>query len=181
MKRFVVIMLLVVLALGTAGSLLADAPTDFSLKDTNGRNVRLSDYLGSNVILINFWATWCVPCQQELPTLESLYQRYQDRGLVVLGIAVDGPASTAGVNLNARRLGLTFPILLDRETRVVAQYNPRQEVPFTVVVGRDGAIHAVHEGYSPGDERVVEREVVQLLEVSNVIEAEDNTQAEETN
>src|SRR4051812_18502834 len=72
----------------TARSSPGSAP-DFTLRDLAGRDVRLSDYQGKNVVLLDFWATWCVPCEAALPHIEELYQRYKDNGLVVLGIAMD--------------------------------------------------------------------------------------------
>ena len=138
-----------------------DAP-DFALRDLSGRTVRLSDHRGK-VVLVNFWATWCVPCRVELPHLERLYKQYAGQGLVVLGVSIDGPESVAEVDPQARRYGLTFPVLLDQETRVVAQYNPKKTAPFTVIVGRDGAVARRREGYHAGDERLVEADIKTLL------------------
>jgi peroxiredoxin len=140
-----------------------NAVTDFSLKDVDGRNVFLSDFLGKDVIVINFWATWCLPCQQELPHVQRFHEKYKDQGLVVLGIAVDGPASVAKVKPHAKRLGLTFPILLDRESKVSATYDPRQVMPCTLVIGKDRTIRFTHEGYAPGDETKLEQEILGLL------------------
>jgi len=137
---------------------------DFALRDLAGRTVRLSDHRGK-VVLINFWATWCVPCKVELPHLERLYQEYRPQGLVVLGIAMDGPDSSANVDPQARQYGLSFPVLLDEETRVVAVYNPKRTAPFTVIVGRDGAVAKRREGYHAGDEVEVEADIKALLAV----------------
>jgi peroxiredoxin len=152
--------ILLAAALPAAGGNVA---TDFALKDTDGKNVYLSDYLGKKVVVLNFWATWCVPCQQEMPKVEQLYEKYKDRGLVVLGIAMDAPATVAKVKPHAKKLGLTYPILLDKETRVASTYNPRQVMPLTIVIGTDKVIRHVHEGYAPGDEATLEKEVVELL------------------
>ena len=135
---------------------------DFALKDLAGRTVRLSDHRGK-VVLINFWATWCVPCAAELRHLERLHQQYEGQGLVVLGVSIDGPESSANVEPQARRYGLSFPVLLDEETRVVALYNPKKSAPFTVIVGRDGAVAKRREGYHAGDEIEVEADIKTLL------------------
>ncbi|MEK6609042.1 MAG: TlpA disulfide reductase family protein [Myxococcota bacterium] len=136
---------------------------DFALRDLEGRTVRLSDYRGK-VVLLNFWATWCVPCAAELPHLVRLSDGHAERGLVVLAVSMDGPESVADVGSHARRYGLTFAVLLDEETRVVGRYNPKRAAPFTVLIGRDGSIASTREGYSAGDEIALEAEIKALLD-----------------
>lgn len=145
---------------GTAPGVQA-AP-DFTLTDLDGRTVRLSDHRGK-VVVINFWATWCVPCAAELPHLQRLYAKYRDQGLEILAISMDGPESVAAVGPQVRQYGLTFPVLLDEETRVVGVYNPKRTAPFTAIVGRDGAVATTREGYSAGDEVALEAELAALL------------------
>ena len=147
---------------GSGGTAQRGGASDFALRDLSGRTVRLSDHRGK-VVLINFWATWCVPCKVELPHLERLYKQFGPQGFVVLAIAMDGPESSANVDPQARQYGLTFPVLLDEETRVVAVYNPKRTAPFTVIVGRDGAVAKRREGYHAGDEVKVEADIKALL------------------
>lgn len=150
---------------GPRGAEPAGAPiSDFSLRDLDGRVVRLSDHLHRDVIVLNFWATWCVPCAAEMPHLQRLYETYRDRGLTVLAISMDGPESAANVDSFARRYGLSFPVLIDAETRVVGVYNPKRSAPFSVLIGRDGAVAMTHEGYSAGDEIALEARIRALLE-----------------
>jgi peroxiredoxin len=137
--------------------------TDFTLRDTDGKTVQLSDYLGKDVILLDFWATWCVPCQAELPHLQKLYGEQKDRGFVVLGIAMDGPESIAMVGTYARRYGLTFPVLLDEETKVVNVYNPKRTAPLSVLIDRRGQIARIRDGYSAGDEKLIADDVASLI------------------
>lgn len=137
--------------------------TDFTLRSLEGRNVRLSDHLGKDVILLSFWATWCVPCLGEMPELQRIYQAHKDKGLVVLGISMDGPESIANVESTIRRYGVTYPVLLDEETRVTALYNPTRDAPFAVVIDRQGRIVESKLGYTPGDEVELEKELVALL------------------
>jgi peroxiredoxin len=145
------------------GETKAPKRADFALRDLTGRIVRLSDYLGRNVVLLNFWASWCVPCAAELPQLDRLYRAHRSRGLVVLGIAMDGPETVANVASMVRRHGLTFPVLLDEETRVVGIYNPKRTAPFSVLIGRDSTVAKTREGYVTGDERAIEADVLSLL------------------
>jgi len=137
--------------------------SDFSLRDTNGKVVRLSDYLGQRVILLAFWATWCGPCAVELPELQKLYKAHAAAGLIVLGISMDGPETVAEVAPKTRRYGLEFPILLDEETRVVRAYNPKRAAPYSLLIDRRGVIVKTREGYATGDEVKLEQEIEALL------------------
>lgn len=125
--------------------------------------MRLSDYLGKNVVVLNFWATWCAPCMGELPHMQRLWDTYRDQGLVIISISMDGPESIANVVPTARRLGLTYPVVVDEETRVVGSYNPRKDAPYNVLIGRDGVIAKTKVGYSAGDEAALEAEIQALL------------------
>lgn len=136
---------------------------DFTLPDLGGRNVRLSD-LDGKVVVLNFWATWCVPCTVELPHLERMYKAHKDRGLVVLAISMDGPESAAQVESFARRYRLSLPVLLDTETRVTGNYNPTRAAPYNVLIGRDGVVAMKKEGYRSGDEVALEASIQKLLE-----------------
>ena len=137
--------------------------SDFTLRDTDGKNVRLSDFLGKDVVLIDFWATWCVPCEAELPHLEALFESNKDKGFVVLGVAMDGPETVAQVGPFARRYNLTFPVLVDEETKVVNVYNPKRTAPLSVLIDRKGVIARVRSGYSAGDEKLIAEDVASLV------------------
>jgi peroxiredoxin len=116
----------------------ATAPT-FELKDSKGRTVRLSDFKGK-VVLLNFWATWCVPCRAEMPDLVKLQSEFQSRGLQVIGITY--PAFTqAEVKRVIRQMKINYPILLD--TRATAKrYDVGEVLPTTIVIDREGHIRA---------------------------------------
>jgi peroxiredoxin len=136
----------------------ATAP-DFTLPSLDGKNVRLSDHLGKDVVLIDFWSTTCDPCLVEMPHLVELYKKHKDKGFVVLAISLDGPESRAQVSSVAHDKEMSFPVLLDEETTVVARYNPKREMPFSVLIGRDGTILKKKGGYVPGDEKALAAEV----------------------
>lgn len=138
-------------------------PPDFELDTLDGDSVRLSDHLGKDVILIDFWATFCDPCLASMPHLDELYQKHKDKGFVVLGITIDGPDSIAQVRTEVKKLGVTFPILLDTETRVVALYNPKTSAPYSVLIGRDGRVITKKEGYTTGDASSIDADVEAAL------------------
>lgn len=143
------------------GSAVAAAP-DFTLPALDGSTVHLSDYKGK-VVLIDFWSTTCDPCLAAMPHLVDLYKAQKDKGFVVLAISLDGPESRAAVSSVAHDKEMVFPVLLDEETSVVAQYNPKREMPFSVLVGKDGAIQWKRAGYQPGSEATLTAEVEKAL------------------
>jgi len=138
---------------------LQEAAPDFTLKSLEGSNLRLNEYRGQ-VVLINFWASWCGPCRQEMPLLDRLHHRYEDTGFAVLGVNVEGVAEPAQEIVS--KTNVTFPILIDDGQKVSEMYN-LQAMPSTVVVDRDGVIRYIHHGYKPGDEAKYVEVVKQLI------------------
>jgi peroxiredoxin len=134
-------------------------PPDFELPKLGGGSERLSSHFGKDVVLVDFWATFCKPCLRAMPDLDALYRARKARGFVVLGVSIDGPGSAAEVKAEVARLGVSFPILLDEESRAVSLYNPRASAPFSVLIGRDGRVLAKREGYTTGSHDALERDV----------------------
>lgn len=159
---------------GEATASTSARATDFSLRALDGRTVRLSDYLGKDVVLLSFWATWCVPCLGEMPELEKLYQRYKDQGLTILAISMDGPETIANVEPTVRRHGVTFPVLLDEDTRVSAVFNPTRDAPYAVIIDRSGSIVDRRLGYAPGDEAKLEEKLKSLLTPASAPAADES-------
>ncbi len=114
---------------GAPAQLAQLAPPDFELTTVDGKSERLSEHLGKEVVLLDFWATFCEPCLAGMPHLDALYRQHHAQGFTVFGISIDGPDSVAQVKTTVTKLGISFPILLDQETRVVAQYNRRPALP----------------------------------------------------
>jgi cytochrome c biogenesis protein CcmG/thiol:disulfide interchange protein DsbE len=134
------------------------AAPDFTLETMGGGPIRLSDLRGQ-AVLINFWATWCPPCRAEMPAIQRVYERYHDRGFTVL--AVDLQESDAQVAAFIQELGLTFPILMDRDGSVFARYRV-MGLPSTFFVDREGIIQEVTVG-GPMTEAFIESQVTGLL------------------
>jgi len=133
------------------------AATDFTVPQLNSQPLRLSDFKG-RVVFLNFWATWCVPCREEMPSMERLYQGYRTRGLTIVAMSVDtgGPATVAAF---VKMLRLTYPIGLDPKMDVAEQYRVRA-LPSSFLVDRQGNVAAIAVGPrdwdSPAARAVVE-------------------------
>jgi len=115
---------------------------DFALDDVSGQRVKLSDLRGHPVV-VNFWATWCPPCRQELPALQSAYQRFRDKGVILVGVDLKENAET--IQNFTTQFGLTYPLLLDRDGAISERYQVRG-IPTTVIVDADGVVRARHVG-----------------------------------
>ena len=113
----------------------AEEAPRFTLEDLSGEKRSLDEFRGK-VVVLNFWASWCVPCKREFPALKELHRRLGPRGLVVLAVAEDSRKRAAPF---AAEMGLDFPVLIDRFGSVMADYNVVM-LPTTVVVGRDGRV-----------------------------------------
>ncbi len=143
-----------------ASSGLAGQPApDFALKSSSGENLRLSEYRG-NVVMINFWATWCGPCRQEMPLLDDLYNRYQRVGFSLLGVNIDDDSRRA--MRMVEELGVSFPVLFDADKEVSKLYQV-EAMPVTVLLDREGTVRHVHHGYKPGYEEQYLTEIRSLL------------------
>jgi peroxiredoxin len=142
---------------------MAGEASDFTLRDINNQEVQLSDLKGK-VVVLSFWATWCAPCKEEMPHLQRMYDKYKDKGFVVLSISSDDARTASRVKPFIRSKGFTFPVLLDKQSKVTTTYNPGKTLPWTVVIDRNFDVAKVHSGYNPGDEEELDEEVVALLE-----------------
>jgi peroxiredoxin len=140
--------LLLAAALAAPAVQASAAATDFSLPTRDGGTVRLSELKGQ-VVMINFWATWCGPCRQEMPLLQQLYGKYEPLGFTLLGVNVEPDSAPAQAWL--KNVSVSFPILFDRDNKVSAQFGV-EAMPSTVLIDRDGNVRHVHRGYKPGDE-----------------------------
>jgi len=126
-----------------APAAVAGAPApDFTLKDLSGNDVTLSSLKGQ-VVLVNFWATWCSPCRFEMPAIQQRYEALKDQGLTVLAVDADEPIEDVAPFINAYQL--TFTVLLDPSATVNDLYRIRG-YPTTFFVDREGMINKLHLG-----------------------------------
>ena len=136
------------------------AAPGFTLKSLGGKNLSLREYRGQ-VVMINFWATWCGPCRQEMPALNALYEKYRSAGFMLFGVNVD--AESASAAQMAGKLKVSYPILFDTDKKASELYRVNT-MPMTVLVDRDGKIRYVQPGYRAGYEDKYQAQIREMLE-----------------
>jgi thiol-disulfide isomerase/thioredoxin len=135
------------------------AQLNFTFKDVNNRKVSLADFKGK-VIILDFWATWCVPCKAEIPGFIDLQKKYGQRGLQIIGLSVDDSMPTA--KKYADEMKMNYPVLLaEGKEDILMAYDPIPSIPVSVVIGRDGKTCSKHVGIAPMD--VFEKEIASLF------------------
>lgn len=154
---FIVTMLTVVTS--HAATIGEQAP-DFRLPSLSEQETGLEDFKGE-VVLINFWASWCGPCQEELPELQLLHQKYQERGFRVIGINIDKKKQNA--QKFVERFRLSYPILLDPDSSVIRQYRGHS-MPISYLIDRKGTVRAVFFGFNRKKLPQMEKSIVGLLD-----------------
>ena len=135
----------IVSSLVSASSPMAPA---FTLPSRSGDMVSLEQLKGQ-VVMLNFWASWCGPCRQEMPLLDQMHKRYSSLGFTLLGVNVE--ADTKDAERWLADTPVSFPILFDKESKVSALYDV-SAMPSTVFIDRKGNVRYLHRGYKPGDE-----------------------------
>ena len=136
----------------------AKAP-EISLKDLSGKTVDLASLAGK-VVILDFWATWCAPCREEMPELQKFYTKYHAKGLEIVGISVDkGPD---GIKDFISKLKVTFPVVHDEGHKVADKYAPPR-MPSSYIIDKKGVVRYVHGGYRAGDAATFEKEIQELL------------------
>jgi peroxiredoxin len=171
MRALKILLALAVLALGvywgvhrvrrqhaqlTSGASPAAAP-NLSLTDINGNTLQTANLKGK-VVLVNFWAAWCVPCADEVPQFMALEKKYQDQGLQVIGFSVEDDATD--LRNFYRKYQMNYPVIAS-DIKIADAYGGVLGLPTTFVIGRDGKIHAKYNGTT--NFAVVEQEVVEQL------------------
>ena len=160
LPRLLTACLISLMCVSLAGAAAVKGPApNFTLKSLGGKNLKLSEMTG-NVVLINFWASWCGPCREEMPLLNALHKKYAPLGFTVLGVNVEEDVDGAMSFL--KNVPVDFPILLDNTNNVSKQYKV-VAMPTTVVVDRDGNMRYLHEGYKPGDEKKYRQMIKKLV------------------
>ena len=136
---------------------------DFTVQSLNGEEVSLSSLHGKPV-LVNIWASWCLPCRKEMPALEKIFQVYQDEGFTILAVNATSQDKIDNVKAFVDEYQLTFPILLDEDSAIVNTYQV-SAFPTTFFISADGMIQDVVVG-GPMSEALLRSRVEHLLDLS---------------
>lgn len=136
---------------------------EFEVRDLDQNWIHLSDLNGEELTVIDFWATWCKPCVSAIPKLNALYVEFSNQGVEFVGINVDGPRNHSKVKPFVNTLNIKYPIVLDPDQDLVNEYNVTA-FPTLIVVNSKGNELFVHEGFNPGDEKMIRDKLIKLLE-----------------
>jgi peroxiredoxin len=168
-----VVVLLLVLSMWPTAALDIGRAPDFTIRDIRGETVNGPILFAQGPVIVDFWATWCVPCRPELKALAKIHKKYKDSGLTILAISEDGVEETARVKQFVRTEKMPFVVTVDRSRQLMKMFHV-SGVPTLFLIEKGGKIRATHVGFFPGDDQKIEKEVASLIE-----EMEKN-QAKET-
>ena len=143
-----------------AEALVGTVAADFTLQRLDGTNFTLSEQRGKQVVILDFWATWCAPCVEALPELMAAAKRYQDKDVML--VAVNQQEGAKRVSRFLQKQGWTLDVVLDGEGKTGSLYKV-QGIPQTVIVGKDGKIKTVHIGSEPGMRDIIARDLDRIL------------------
>jgi len=138
---------------------VGSAMPEIGLRDRAGQPVNAASLL-HKVVIVDFWATWCEPCRQELPQLQKLHQKYAAQGLAIVGVSVDEKVD--GLDEFLGKFGISFAVVHDPEHKVTSRFAPPR-MPSSYVIDRSGIVRYVHAGFRISDVPELEKQVRELL------------------
>ncbi|MFC0876726.1 TlpA disulfide reductase family protein [Saccharicrinis sp. FJH2] len=154
--------LLIVLFLFLFTAQIRAQNVDIEMKSTDNKWVNLQDQLGEKLTIIDFWATWCKPCLNAMPKINSIYESYKNKGVNVIGISVDSPRNHSKVKPLLSSLKITYPVLFDMDEDLKNELNV-SVMPTLCILNSEGKLIYTHEGFTPGDEEKIKEEIEKHL------------------
>ena len=158
MKKFIIMSCVLFSTLG----LQAQTVTTFEFKDIENNTRTYNELKGEKLTLIDFWATWCNPCNKAIPELNKIYDSYKDKGVEIIGINCDGPRSVSKVAPLSKSLQIKYPILIDINSELKSELNIIA-FPTLIMVDPKGKIVWIHEGFVSGDTETIISEIEKQL------------------
>ena len=149
---------------------------DFKLKDIKGKTVKLKDALENGPVLIDFWASWCGPCKEEMPIFDKLYDKYKDKGLSVYLITIDKGSAIQKAKIFVKSKGFDFTVLFDKGKKVFKKFGCKSTVPVTFVLNKKGEIIFKHDG--KGTEKMFEDAIIKAFGESLSAESKKEVKSE---
>jgi cytochrome c biogenesis protein CcmG/thiol:disulfide interchange protein DsbE len=168
------VVLVLVLFLWPTAALDTGRAPDFTIRDIRGKTVNSAQLFAQGPVVVDFWATWCVPCLVELKALAKIHKKYKNSGLTILAISEDGVEETATVKQFVRTEKMPFVVTVDRSKQLMKLFHA-SAVPTLFLIEKGGTIRATHIGFFSGDDKKIEKEVASLIEEMR------KNQAKETN
>jgi len=162
LKKYFYIVIVLLLGLGLAAK---QHLPDIALKDLNNKRQKISQYYKDGPVLMNFWNLACEPCKKEMKELDKLNIKYRDKGFDYVSINIDSPRSMSKVKSYINSQKFSFTVLSDPKAALFRKTGGKV-MPFVIIADSTGTILSQHVGYNPGDEKKLEKEIVQLLEAS---------------
>lgn len=137
---------------------------NFELKDIENNIRSYNELKGEKLTLIDFWATWCKPCNKAIPELNKIYTLFKNKGVQIIGINCDGPRSVSKVGPLSKSLNIQYPVLIDINSELKTELNILA-FPTLILVDTNNKIVWIHEGYVSGDAEIITAEIEKLLKV----------------
>jgi peroxiredoxin len=136
----------------------------FTANTTSGEEVNFKDFLGKGPLLVNFWALWCEPCKQEMKAFKVLTEKFKSEGVHMVAINTDQVRSVAKVRAFVATQGIDFPVLLDPDGDIARDIFSMESLPYSLILMPNGSVYRKHIGYTAGDEKETEKEIVELID-----------------
>jgi peroxiredoxin len=159
-KLYIIPLLMLVFAFTSSYSQM----NDFELNDLDGNGIKLSEQLKKGPVFLQFWATWCVPCKEEMKVLNELYGKYKDSGFVYIAVSIDDQKSISKVKPFIESKGYKFITVYDSDKSVFNGYGG-QDPPYSVFLDRNGNVFKTYTGYIQGDELKLDSDIREALKV----------------
>jgi cytochrome c biogenesis protein CcmG, thiol:disulfide interchange protein DsbE len=144
------------------GNLPAQNKIDFSISTIDNKRIELNKLYSKGPVLINFWALWCEPCKEEMRQLNKIYEKYKDRGFIILGINQDSPKSVSKVRAYIASHKIRYFVALDPDFQYLQKMNG-QSIPYSLLFDTNGNIVYKNVGYLHGDEMKIDEEIRKLI------------------